>query len=121
MTVTADVTDFAMDAVSLNGVRLNLNLDLRDMDLTGMLEQLQSSSVQLDDGANALADGIAQVQAGIDTLNGNSGALTGGSARVRAALTQMQTALNGISASTDRLNTLLDASTQIPGRHCPAG
>ena len=94
-------------------VRLNLNLDLGDMDLTGMLEQLQSGSAQLDDGANALADGIAQVQAGIDTLNGNSGALTGGSARVRAALTQMQTALNGISASTDELNTLLDASTQI--------
>ena len=113
VTVTADVTDFAMDAVSLNGVRLNLNLDLGDMDLTGMLEQLQSGSVQLDDGANALADGIAQVQAGIDTLNGNSGALTGGSARVRGALTQMQTALNGISASTDELNTLLDASTQI--------
>ena len=113
VTVTADVTDFAMDAVSLNGVRLNLNLDFGDMDLTGMLEQLQSGSVQLDDGANALADGIAQVQAGIDTLNGNSGALTGGSARVRGALTQMQTALNGISASTDELNTLLDASTQI--------
>ena len=113
VTVTADVTDFVMEAVSLNGVRLNLNLDLGDMDLTGMLEQLQSGSVQLDDGANALADGIAQVQAGIDTLNGNSGALTGGSARVRAALTQMQTALNGISASTDELNTLLDASTQI--------
>ena len=113
VTVTADVTDFVMDAVSLNGVRLNLNLDLGDVDLTGMLDQLQNGSVQLDDGANALADGIAQVQAGIDTLNGNSGALTGGSAQVRAALTQMQTALNGISASTDELNTLLDASTQI--------
>ena len=92
VTVTADVTDFVMDAVSLNGVRLNLNLDLGDVDLTGMLDQLQNGSVQLDDGANALADGIAQV---------------------RAALTQMQTALNGISASTDELNTLLDASTQI--------
>ncbi len=32
---------------------------------------------------------------------------------MRAALTQMQTALNGISASTDEQNTLLDASTQI--------
>ena len=28
-------------------------------------------------------------------------------------LTQMQTALNGVSASTDQLTTLLDASTQI--------
>ena len=113
VTVTADVTDFAMSAISLNGVRLNLGIDLGDADLTAMLDQLQNGSVQLDDGANALADGIAQVQAGIDTLNGNSGTLTGGSAQVRAALTRMQTALNGISASTDELTTLLNASTQI--------
>ena len=113
VTVTADVTDFAMSAISLNGVRLNLGIDLGDLDLTEMLDQLQNGSVQLDDGANALSDGIAQVQAGIDTLNGNSGTLTGGSAQVRAALTQMQTALNGISASTDELTTLLNASTQI--------
>ena len=92
VTVTADVTDFAMNAISLNGVKLRLNLDLDGDDLTGMLDRLQSGSVQLDDGANALADGIAQVQAG---------------------LTQMQTALNGVSASTDQLTTLLDASTQI--------
>ena len=92
VTITADVTDFAMDAISLNGVRLNLNLDLDGEDLTGMMDQLQGGSVQLDDGANALADGIAQV---------------------RAALTQMQTALNGISASTDQITTLLNASSQI--------
>ena len=85
VTVTADVTDFAMNAISLNGVKLRLNLDLDGADLTGMLDRLQSGSVQLDDGANALADGIAQ----------------------------MQTALNGVSASTDQLTTLLDASTQI--------
>ena len=113
VTVTADVTDFAMNAISLNGVKLRLNLGLNGADLTGMLDRLQSGSVQLDDGANALADGIAQVQAGLDTLNGKSGELTGGSAKVKAALTQMQTALNGVSASTDQLTTLLDASTQI--------
>lgn len=113
VTVTADVTDFAMNAISLNGVKLRLNLDLDGADLTGMLDRLQSGSVQLNDGANALADGIAQVQAGLDTLNGKSGELTGGSAKVKAALTQMQTALNGVSASTDQLTTLLDASTQI--------
>ena len=104
VTVTADVTDFAMNAISLNGVKLRLNLDLDGADLTGMLDRLQSGSVQLDDGANALADGIAQVQAGLDTLNGKSGELTGGSAKVKAALTQMQTALNGVSASTDQLD-----------------
>ena len=113
VTVTADVTDFAMDAVSLNGVRLNLALDLDGTDLSGMMTRLQTGAVELDDGANALAEGIAQVQAGLDTLNGSSAALTGGSRQVRDALTRMQTALNGVSASTDQLNTLLEASAQI--------
>ena len=113
VTVTADVTDFAMDAVSLNGVRLNLALDLDGTDLSGMMTRLQTGAVELDDGANALAEGIAQVQAGLDTLNGSSSALTGGSRQVRDALTRMQTALNGVSASTDQLNTLLEASAQI--------
>ena len=48
MTVTADVTDFAMNAISLNGVKLRLNLDLDGADLIGMLDRLQSGSVQLD-------------------------------------------------------------------------
>lgn len=46
VTVTADVTDFAMNAISLNGVKLRLNLDLDGADLTGMLDRLQSGSVQ---------------------------------------------------------------------------
>ena len=45
VTVTADVTDFAMNAISLNGVKLRLNLDLDGADLTGMLDRLQSGSV----------------------------------------------------------------------------
>lgn len=69
VTVTADVTDFAMNAISLNGVKLRLNLDLDGADLTGMLDRLQSGSVQLDDGANALADGIAQLDAGAAQLD----------------------------------------------------
>ncbi len=113
LTITADVTDFAMEAISLNGVRLQLDLDLGEADVSGLMGQLQSGSVELDNGANALAEGIRQVQQGLDTLNSQSGALTGGSRKVKAALTQMQTALNGVSASTDQLTTLLEASSQI--------
>lgn len=111
--VTADVTDFAMPAISLNGVRLSLDLELDGENLTDLMARLQGGAVQLDEGANALADGIAQVQQGLDTLNGNSAALTGGSAQVRAALAQMQTALNGVASSTEELDALLNGSAQI--------
>lgn len=113
VSVTADVTDFEMAAVSLNGVRLNLNLQVDGENLTSMMDELQSGAAQLDDGAQALRDGIQQVQAGLDQLNRQSSALTGGSARVRSALLQLQSALNGVSASADELETLLNASAQI--------
>lgn len=113
LTIRADVTDFAMPAISINGVRLNLNLEVDGESLTGLMGQLQTGAVQLDDGAAALDEGIRQVQAGLDLLNSQSSALTGGSAQVRSALNQMQAALNGISGSTEELNTLLSASTQI--------
>ncbi|MGN0706382.1 MAG: hypothetical protein ACI4JC_00060 [Faecalibacterium sp.] len=113
LSIRADVTNFAMPAISINGVRLNLNLEVDGESLTGLMEQLQNGAVQLDDGTAALDAGIRQVQAGLDTLNGQSSALTAGSAQVRSALNQMQAALNGISASADELDALLDASGQI--------
>ena len=113
LVIRADVTDFAMSGVSLNGVKLSLDLGLDGVSLTDTLGELQTGSVQLDDGANALDAGIRQVQAGLDTLNAQSPALRGGSAQVRAALNQMQAALNGVSADASQLQTLLDASAQI--------
>lgn len=113
LSIRAEVTDFEMPAISINGVRLNLNLEVDGQSLTGLMDQLQTGAVQLNDGAAALDEGIRQVQAGLDTLNGQSSALTGGSAQVRSALNQMQAALNGISGSTDELEALLTASAQI--------
>ena len=46
LSVAGEIKLSLIHIFSLNGVRLNLNLDLGDMDLTGMLEQLQSGSVQ---------------------------------------------------------------------------
>lgn len=111
LTVSADVTDFSMDPISINGVRMRLSLDSGA--LTDSIGALTDGSSQLNDGAQALKDGIDQVKAGLDALNAQSSALTGGSAQVRSALTQLQGALAGVSASTDQLDTLLNGSAQI--------
>lgn len=111
LTVSADVTDFALDPISINGVRMRLSLDSGA--LTDSIGALTDGTTQLNDGAQALKDGIDQVKAGLDALNAQSPALTGGSAQVRSALTQLQGALAGVSASTDQLDLLLDGSAQI--------
>ena len=111
--VAADVTDFTMPAITLNGIQLKLKLDIDGVALTNRLSQLTTGTGQLDEGAAALSAGIAALEQGITLLSEQSPLLTGGSAAVNAALQQLQGALGGISASSDQLNTLLDASRQI--------
>ena len=111
--VAADVTDFTMPAITLNGIQLKLKLDIDGVALTNRLSQLTTGTGQLDEGAAALSAGIAALEQGITLLSDQSPLLTGGSAAVNAALQQLQGALGGISASSDQLNTLLDASRRI--------
>ena len=67
--VTADVRDFEMDAISINGIRLVLALD--GGAITDQISQLTSAVRQLDDGAGSLLDGAKQLSAGMQSyLNG---------------------------------------------------
>ena len=111
--VAADVTNFTMPAITLNGIQLQLKLDIDGVALTNRLSQLTTGTGQLDEGAAALSAGIAALEQGLTLLTDQNALLTGGSAAVNSALTQLQSALSGISASSDQLDLLLDASKQI--------
>lgn len=111
--VAADVTNFTMPAITLNGIQLQLKLDIDGVSLTNRLNQLTTGTGQLDEGTAALSAGIAALEQGLTLLTDQNDLLTGGSAAVNSALLQLQSALSGISASNDQLNLLLDASQQI--------
>ena len=139
--ITADVTDFEMDAATINGVRMNLNLDLDEDELTKQVTEIMDATKKLNDGATELADnsdtlvngadslsqgtasmngglnslnqGISSMQTALNQLNENPQALTNGSAQVLQTLKQIQSALSGVSLSTEQLQLLLTSSAQI--------
>lgn len=49
--IYADVKEFEMDAVSINGIKLNLNVEIDDEELTEKVEELMDAAQKLDDGA----------------------------------------------------------------------
>lgn len=176
-TITANVNDFEMSEISINGVPLSLSVDVDDSEImdkvsdlidaieqlddgagelndgveeleSGVKDDLQSGVKSLDDGAqqltsgaailkeggstlqsgakslktgaesidsgvNSLNSGIKQVGEGLNALNDKSGDLTGGSQKFKNALTQVQSALSGVSFSSDSLKALTDASSEI--------
>ncbi|MDL2253435.1 hypothetical protein LJC49_05095 [Ruminococcaceae bacterium OttesenSCG-928-I18] len=125
--ITADVQDFEMEPISINGVRLALDVDIDDEELLEQILELMDGVAELDDGAHELSDGaaelaqgvadlqsgVATMQSGLNTLNGQSATLTSGSAQMKAGLEALGAALNGMSLAAEDLSALVTASAQI--------
>lgn len=132
--IKADVTDFEMPAAAINGIRMNIGIDVDSKELEDKFNELLDGTSELDDGANELydggkelkdgsdelksginklRDGIDSAQSGVDTLYGKSSDLTNGSYEVKNALLTIQSSLSSVSVNTDKLEELCTASAQI--------
>ena len=76
--ITADVTDFEMDAATLNGVKLNLNVDIDDDELMDQVDEIMDAAKDLNDGASELSDGSSDLLDGSDSLMDGAQALFDG-------------------------------------------
>lgn len=65
--ITADVSEFEMDRISINGIPLNLNIEVDDEELINQVTELLDVIEQLDDGASQLCDGVSELQDGVQT------------------------------------------------------
>ena len=139
--ITADVTDFEMDAVSINGIPLNMNIQVKDEELMNKVDELlggiedidngadelnsgvnrlsdatrddlQPGVNQLNDGMKDLNDGVLKIQDGLDELNSKSYELTSGSAQVLSALNTINSQLNS-QEQKDRISQLVSGSAGI--------
>ena len=139
--ITADVTDFEMDAVSINGIPLNMNIQVKDEELMNEVDELlggiedidngadelnsgvnrlsdatrddlQPGVNQLNDGMKDLNDGVLKIQDGLDELNSKSYELTSGSAQVLSALNTINSQLNS-QEQKDSISQLVSGSAGI--------
>lgn len=103
--IQADVTDFEMDAVSINGVRLNLNFEIDDAALTEKVNEIVSAIGTVNDGA-------AEVNSGAGKLADATGTLSSGLSEIKAKNSQLTdaayTAYEGLcTAAATGLNSQL--------------
>ena len=115
--ITADVTDFEMDAVSINAVKMNLNLEIDDTDLMDKVREIMDAAKDLNEGAdkfsdgtNKLSDGGNTLYTGVQSLQSGAASLDDGVAALNDGIVQMNTALNTLN---ERSATLNNGSTQM--------
>ncbi len=90
--VTADVEDFEMQAVSVNGVKLDLDIDIDSGELESKMMQLTSAMEKLNSGADTLQEGSGNILSALRTVNAQ---------------------LSGSSADTSKLEELTSSSQTI--------
>lgn len=90
-TITADVANFEMDGISVNGIPLVLDIDDPDtQELKDQIYDLQDGAAQLDDGALALADGVDELEYGAEALRDGAQSLQSGALQVSAGAQQLR-------------------------------
>lgn len=93
--ITADVTDFALEAVTINGVRLSMDIEVDDAALSDKVDEIVSAVDRMDSGASELRDGTGTLYEATGTLDSKVGelyngvgTLTNGAASLYAGLTE---------------------------------
>ncbi len=115
--ITAEVKDFEMDEVSINGVQLNLNVDVDTSELTDKVSELidatnklNDGAVSLSDGTTSVSDGTGSVKDGVSSVHSGVEALDEGITSLQSGVGTMQKALSTLSSNSE---SLTDASSQM--------
>lgn len=102
--VTADVTDFEMEGIAINGIPLNLSIEVDDEELMGKVTELMDAIEQLDDGASALNGGVGDLNKAVSgELNKGVSALDKGANKLKNGAAELK---NGGSALNDGAKVL---------------
>ncbi len=109
-TVEATVHDFSMDAVSLAGVRMNLDISVDEeaiasqlTELTDAIASLDSGATDLQTGAAQLSDGLSQYLSGVASLVSGLGQLGDGASGLSTGAAQLNEGLATLSAQNEQL------------------
>lgn len=108
--ITADVTDFEMDAAAVNGVMLNLDVDIDDAELMDKVIEIMDASKSLNDGAIKLSDGSSELLDGGSSLSDGAVSLHDGAATLNDGVNELS---DGVVKIQDALNKLNSNSSQL--------
>lgn len=99
--ITADVTEFEMSAVAINGVPLSLNMEIDDSELTDKIGEIQGAVSDANDGAGEL-------KGGLDQLVGNNQSLIDGANGLRDGLGELDENSSSLTNGAGNLNDGLE-------------
>ncbi len=89
-TIRTTVEDFTMEAISINAIQLNLNVEIDDATLMEKVDELIDATKKLNDGSKDLTSGTTELKAGSNTLKDGVGSLNSGAKELDDGIEALQ-------------------------------
>ncbi len=105
--ITANVTDFEMSAIAINGIKLNLAIEIDDAEIQSKIDEIIGVVNDLDTGADELNDGAKELYDGTCTLNDKVGELYIGVGALNSGAGDLS---SGLAEITKKNKELLDGA-----------
>ena len=101
--ITADVTDFEMAPIAINGVKLQLAIEVDDTEIQNRIDDLIDGVEELDSGAEELRDGAEELYDGTVTLSDKTGELYSGVGELNSGAAELSDGLATVTAQNEAL------------------
>ena len=108
--LTADVTDFEMDAIQINGVRMDMDLDVDTSSFDDKISQITDAVASADDGAGSLSDGASALHEATGMLADKTGDLAAGNSQLSSGAVDLSGGLSDLSGKGSELNAGAEAT-----------
>lgn len=107
--ITADVTEFEMTAIAINGIPLSIDIEVDDEELMNQVSELLDAIAKLDDGAGELKDGAKELkdgaeddlQSGVSELNNGASELHDGVNELKSGGSELKDGAKDLKTGTE--------------------
>lgn len=117
--VAADVRDFETEAITINGIRMNLDMIIDEGEFSDKISQLIGAIKELDNGAGGLLEGVGELSAGMNKYVEGLKAFKNGLSELGAGVGELDQGAKSISAGlselSDKKGPLLQGASMIQG------
>lgn len=115
--ISADVVDFQMDAIAINGIRMNLDVEIDESEIQDKVDEIVGAVDALDEGAGSISEGATTLYDATSKLNTAAQDLYTG---VGSLYSGSQELANGLSTITSNNKALTDGAWQAYEAMCSA-
>lgn len=103
ISISASVSDFEMEGIAINGVRMNMSVEIDDSELQGKIDEAVNAVNDLDKGAGELSDGAGQLYSASEQLSAASIQLYSGTAALYNGAVDLKNGLTALTAKNSEL------------------